>query len=1168
MVTVQYGEHGAGSLGAATYISHVRVADQAGGGYWIYLRMKTNTTGTGITYKFRDSAIGGIGLNINDIQSSTDPGSGTALYYGFNLISTGSQARFYRNANEVLDAGNVSTYALPINGGTLSGNLTINGNITSGAGYQVRWSDGSVAAPGYSFYADTDTGIHRSADNTLAIVTAGVTRATVGPTGTLNVVGALTLGGNPVLSEAVVTFTPTTVGWYRIATAGGNSSGTIRIAGFYDNRSAVLEFDYTVNGWNQGCSINLRNNNAYAGSIITQIRASNDVSTANGYLDIYIATATAPAALTIYNFGPARAGLVASPVVGAVVGANVVKIANINNVMGYVTTGPINADTMAIVGNGTVGGTLAVTGVTTFGSAATFSAASGTYINTGGGADAFGYNATAGRGHYIKGTGNTYIYGGGSFWDGSAAHWLLHAGNYSGYALPLTGGTLTGALTATSFSGAGTGLTGTAASLSIGGNAATTSQRAFSGDISSGGQGRFTGWYSGGASSGLAAEIGMSAGEGYVMVYDRSSATWGALNLQSSGARLQITGSVINAVTGSLQQGGNQVLHAGNYASVIGYTPAYGTAAYQSKSLDTVSTPGLYQYDGLFGGTKPPDNKPNYRTIEIGSGGRWTQIALPYDNDGFFFRRQTDASYSAWRTVIHDGNYTSYPPARWATGRTISLTGDVTGTSGAFDGTANLSFAATIANSSVTYAKIQNVAVSTVLGNSSASVAQAPQALSMATLAGMLSGQTMNINGSSASCTGNAATATNGFTVKPGWAGNQNLIAAISNLNNSVPSGFYEGFQATNSPTTGTWYNLINVRHSNTGNDHGFQLAMSYYDETLWSRSYQGGTGANNGTFTTWRAHLHSGNFSSYALPLTGGTMTGAITINGVSNAVVVQTNGNAAQWYGRVLCKNSTSDKSSFLGTYGSIAGVFAHNNALSAWADLYINTVDGSTGGTVRMPSSVLINGNQALHAGNYTSYSPSLTGGGASGTWGINISGSSASCSGNAATCTTANGIADGTVSTTAKLANSVVTYAKIQNVGASSVLGNTSASVSQAPQEITFANLGPYINGVARAWVTFNENPSTGAITINASLGISSVTRLAAGVYQVNFSTAFSDTHYAVSGTIGYESISAYTNGGYLALTRTATPKATTSCEVCALYGGTNYNARYVHVVFHR
>lgn len=43
--------------------------------------------------------------------------------------------------------------------------------------------------------------------------------------------------------------------------------------------------------------------------------------------------------------------------------------------------------------------------------------------------------------------------------------------------------------------------------------------------------------------------------------------------------------------------------------------------------------------------------------------------------------------------------------------------------------------------------------------------------------------------------------------------------------------------------------------------------------------------------------------------------------------------------------------------------------------------------------------------LTSTNYNSYSPTLTGGGASGSWGINVTGSSASCTGNAATATTA-------------------------------------------------------------------------------------------------------------------------------------------------------------------
>jgi len=48
---------------------------------------------------------------------------------------------------------------------------------------------------------------------------------------------------------------------------------------------------------------------------------------------------------------------------------------------------------------------------------------------------------------------------------------------------------------------------------------------------------------------------------------------------------------------------------------------------------------------------------------------------------------------------------------KWATGRTIALTGDVTGTSAAFDGSAALSFAATLSNSGVTAGTYTKVTV-------------------------------------------------------------------------------------------------------------------------------------------------------------------------------------------------------------------------------------------------------------------------------------------------------------------------------------------------------------------------------------------------------------------------------------------------------------------------
>lgn len=78
-----------------------------------------------------------------------------------------------------------------------------------------------------------------------------------------------------------------------------------------------------------------------------------------------------------------------------------------------------------------------------------------------------------------------------------------------------------------------------------------------------------------------------------------------------------------------------------------------------------------------------------------------------------------------------------------------------------------------------------------------------------------------------------------------------NRITTISNFNNSLPSGFYQSDTASNMPGT-SWHNMLNVRHSNNGNDHGFQQSMSYYNEHLYTRTYSGGTGANDGTFTTW----------------------------------------------------------------------------------------------------------------------------------------------------------------------------------------------------------------------------------------------------------------------------------------------------------------------------
>ena len=130
------------------------------------------------------------------------------------------------------------------------------------------------------------------------------------------------------------------------------------------------------------------------------------------------------------------------------------------------------------------------------------------------------------------------------------------------------------------------------------------------------------------------------------------------------------------------------------------------------------------------------------------------------------------------------------------------------------------------------------------------------------------------------------------------------------------------------------------------------------------------------GPNTSWSSYLH-----------VGGDGTNGITRTG-SIASVVTTNGN--------LHLDSGSDKGMYLNYYSGTGGIQFGNGATGVTATL---TAAGVFNGT-----NVTVNSNQTLHAGNYTSYSPTLTGGSASGTWGISITGSAGSA-GSATSATSA-------------------------------------------------------------------------------------------------------------------------------------------------------------------
>jgi len=122
---------------------------------------------------------------------------------------------------------------------------------------------------------------------------------------------------------------------------------------------------------------------------------------------------------------------------------------------------------------------------------------------------------------------------------------------------------------------------------------------------------------------------------------------------------------------------------------------------------------------------------------------------------------------------------------------------------------------------------------------------------------------------------------------------------------------------------------------------------------------------------------LHAGNYNSYALPLTGGTVTGQITSSANGNQLrFVRADGTTPNW--------------TFHG-WGSGLNIYS-----SAVSTLYIGR-DGPGTSLDVYNGSLTQGGNQVLHAGNYNSYSPTLTGGNASGTWGINVTGTASSISG---------------------------------------------------------------------------------------------------------------------------------------------------------------------------
>ena len=149
------------------------------------------------------------------------------------------------------------------------------------------------------------------------------------------------------------------------------------------------------------------------------------------------------------------------------------------------------------------------------------------------------------------------------------------------------------------------------------------------------------------------------------------------------------------------------------------------------------------------------------------------------------------------------------------------------------------------------------------------------------TFSGNLTGNvTGNVSGSSGSCTGNAASATNADKLDGYHSSSfgMNYNVGNANLNAQINSGFYRlGGTITNGFTNAAWGQMLVVHGA--GDTIG-QIGIPYNESGLYVRQGNPSDVSGTGSWRSWVKILDSSNYSSYALPKSGGTLTGKLQVN------------------------------------------------------------------------------------------------------------------------------------------------------------------------------------------------------------------------------------------------------------------------------------------------